>query len=108
MYMYALATLPLIESLPNQVDQIWFADNAGRGGTLQNTRCGGIRCLWKGPKYGYYPNAVKSYLLVKSNYLEEVFRDHHMNITNEERNYLGSPISTSDYIKDSCKSKVAE
>ena len=38
MYMYALATLPLIESLPNQVHQIWFADDAGSEGTLTDLK----------------------------------------------------------------------
>ena len=54
---------------------------------------------------------MKSYLLVKSNHLEEaksVFGDHQINITNEGRNYLRSPIGTSDYVEDSCRSKVAE
>ena len=66
MYMYVLATLPLIESLPNKVHQIWFADDAGSGGTLTDLKVWWDFLLEKGPNYGYYPNAVKSYLLVKS------------------------------------------
>ena len=86
MYMYALATLPLIESLPNKAHQIWFADDAGSGGALTDPKVWWDSLLEKGLKYGYNPNAVKSYLLVKSNHLEEaksVFGDNQINVTNE-------------------------
>ena len=54
---------------------------------------------------------MKSYLLVKSNCLEEdrtMFGDYEINITDEGRNYLGTPISTREYIEDYCRSKAAE
>ena len=52
MYMYAMATLPLIESLPNQVHQIWFAHDTGSGGTLTDLKVWWDSLLEKGPKYG--------------------------------------------------------
>ena len=51
MYMYALATLPLIESLPNKAYQIWFADNTGSGGTLTDPKVWWASLLEKEPKY---------------------------------------------------------
>lgn len=37
MYMYALGTIPLIESLPEVIQQIWFADDAGGGGQIEGS-----------------------------------------------------------------------
>ena len=54
---------------------------------------------------------MKSYLLVKSNCLEEartMFGDYEINITDEGRNYLGATIGTREYTEDYCRSKVAE
>lgn len=59
MFMYALATLPMIETLPKEVQQIWFADDAGNGGTLADLMEWCDSLLEKGPKFGYYPNPRK-------------------------------------------------
>ena len=36
---YALATLPLIKSLPNSVNRVWYADDATTVSSLQNLKC---------------------------------------------------------------------
>jgi len=71
MPMYALATLPLIMKLPTSVEKSWYADDAAATG---NIAC--IRDWWNevsrlGPCYGYYPNASKTWLVTKREFLEE-------------------------------------
>ena len=68
--MYALAITPSIDHLEDEsAKQIWYADNA--------TACGKIRIWWdriinKGPDYEYFPNATKTWLIVKEEKLDEV------------------------------------
>ena len=48
-----------------------------------------------GPKYGYFPKASKSYLIVKEDKLGEamnVFNDSNVNITIEGKRHLGAVI----------------
>ena len=68
MAMYALAIVPLIHKLRNnspEVKQVWYADDATGAGS-----CEGLRQWWDqierlGPTFGYHPNAVKTYLIIK-------------------------------------------
>ena len=68
MAMYALAIVPLIDQLRAscpEVRQAWYADDATGAST-----CRGLRSWWNelahhGPSFGYYPNASKTYLVVK-------------------------------------------
>ena len=98
--MYALALTPLINALPTDVQQIWFADDAGSGGTLSNLKQWWDSLLDKGPQFGYYSNPEKTHLLVKTSHLEEaraVFKKDGINITDEGRKYLGAPIGSKEY-----------
>ena len=60
MPMYALATLPLIDQLPQDVTQVWYADDACATGKLTSL------CSWwdaistHGQKFGYFVNASKT------------------------------------------------
>ena len=72
MPMYALATIPLIRNLKNSVSdisQVWYADDASGAGKI--TRL----CEWwdqlnaLGPKFGYFTNASKTWLVTKENCL---------------------------------------
>ena len=66
MAMYAVAITPLIHCLKdNAVKQVWFADDATAGGNLVNLKEWGEHIVSKGPDYGYYPNAMKTWLVVK-------------------------------------------
>ncbi len=57
MPMYALATIPLIDKLPRDVTQIWYADDASAIGSLTSLRAWWEELSTHGPKYGYYANA---------------------------------------------------
>ena len=72
MPMYALATVPLIQELSSssQVIQTWYADDASAAGQLCN-----IQIWWKhinkmGPKFGYFFNGAKSWLVMKNECLQ--------------------------------------
>ena len=70
MAMYALGAIPLIRRLNQLACQLWFADDASAGGDLTD-----LMAWWKklnqlGPAFRYYPNASKTWLVVKEEHLE--------------------------------------
>ena len=65
MAMYTLGVMPLIRRLNHLARQLWFMDDASAGGHLTD-----LMAWWKklnqlGPAFGYYPNASKTWLVVK-------------------------------------------
>ena len=67
------------------------------------------RVVEHGPKFGYFPKASKSWLVVKEEKLqlaEELFRGTEINITTEGRKYLGGYVGTEEgsrkYFKELC------
>ena len=68
--MYSLATVPLIDKIQllNSY-QVWYAD-AAAGGNLSSRKQWWTNVVNMGPKFGYFPNASKSWL-VKAEHLEE-------------------------------------
>lgn len=60
MPMYALATLPLIQRLCTEAQQVWCADDATAAGKVESLRrwWDGISTL--GPAYGYFANPSKT------------------------------------------------
>ena len=69
MVMYGLALLPLIRKLDlgTSVDwvQSWYADDGQAVGKLHKLREWWDMLVEEGPKYGYYPQAGKTWLVVK-------------------------------------------
>ena len=86
------------------VSQIWYADDAAAGGSLQSL------CSWwnhltaLGPDYadyGYFPNAVKTCLIVKPQHLRKaraLFHGTGVVITAAGKRHLGSAIGTYDFL----------
>ena len=61
------------------------------------------------PKYGYYANANKTWLVTKKDFLpkaEAAFEDAGVWITSEGRPYLGVPLGTDEYIQSFVADKV--
>ena len=106
---YALATIPLIKKMPDSVTQIWYADDASASGSLHH-----LRHWWKslvefGPKFGYFVNPKKTWVLTKEQHLANatsLFKDLSINITCSGRPYLGIPIGTQEYVNDFVQAKV--
>ena len=68
---YALAIIPLIQRLPDMVKQAWYVDDASACGAFHGLRIWWDQLSQLGPLYGYYPNAKKTWLVVKPKHLEQ-------------------------------------
>lgn len=94
MTMYAVAVTPLIHRLKVEATkQVWFADDATAGGKFANLREWWDRLTNFGPDYGYFPNASKTWLVVKDDFNDEatsLFEETQVAITEEGKNYLES------------------
>ena len=109
---YALGITPLITILATiQCSQIWYADDAGATGTLDKLKEWWELLNNKGPQLGYFPEASKSWLVVKPSLEEkakQVFAGTGVKITSEGRKYLGSPIGTKDFVNSFVSNMVAD
>ena len=100
MAMYVLALTPLINSLHHHqpdVSQAWFADDATAAGQLTSLLQWWRQLLSLGPLYGYYPNATKTYLIVKPQLYDstkQIFQDTNVQITCHGQRHLGAAIGT--------------
>ena len=111
MAMYAIAITPLIQRLGDRTTtQVWYADDATAGGSLNH-----LKAWWDcisaiGPDYGYYPNASKTWLIVKEASLEEataLFQGTGVSITVEGKRHLGAAIGTSSFVENYVRRKVS-
>ena len=110
MAMYAIATVPLIHRLQQQVRQVWFADDATAGGKLLHLHDWWDELVSHGDAYGYSTNASKTWLVVKPEYLaqaKEIFADSRVQITSEGRRHLGATLGTK-YFADAFVSKKVQ
>ena len=111
MPMYALATIPLINQLKGDNTQVWYADDAAAAGNLSCLRDWWDKLSLLGPKFGYYPNASKSWLITKESFLSDantIFAHTGVNITSRGRPYLGAAIGTREFVASHINSKVEE
>lgn len=112
MAMYAIAITPLIHRLEDRINrQVWFADDATAGGNLAHLRVWWDRISEIGPDYGYFPNATKTWLIVKDGSLEEatsLFQGMGVSITVEGKRHLGAAIGTNSFVESYVQRKVSE
>ena len=75
---YSLGVTPLVKLLAEIICcQIWYADDAGAGGILQDLKKWWDKLNIHGPQLGYFPEATKTWLVVKPQFkskAEEIFR----------------------------------
>ena len=119
MFVYAIATIPLI------IKTVWhmkesenkkeFAKSAGYADDLFGAgSILGLKRMWdfiknEGPKYGYFQEEKKTWLIVKPEFLSEakqVFSNTGLNITTEGRKYLGAAVGSASYKEDYVNQKV--
>ena len=119
---YSISTMMLIKELSviEQCKQIWYADDGGAGGTLTAVKSWWDKLLELGPAIGYYPNASKTWLVVKPQLLAEaktIFANTGIKITEEGpesegqehvggQRYLGAAIGSKSFIKKYIEDKV--
>ena len=118
MAVYAIAIIPLILTLINYMKQdetntgtVGYADDIGAAGKILALKKWWDKMCELGPKFGYYSEGSKSWLIVKSDQLSiarEIFKDTGINITAEGRRYLGSVIGTNEFISTYIDEKIDE
>ena len=83
------------ERLEEFAKKIWYADDGGGGGTLDQLLAWWLDLQKSGPLFGYFPKASKTWLIVKPGNLERaqtMFPG--INITDQGYKYLGSYIGS--------------
>ena len=90
---FLLNTVPVIQSLRNQVPsvkQVWLADDASGGGKLWDLREWYNLIVSQGKKSGYYVNEKKCWLILQvPNMEEEVRKITAINIMIDGQRYPG-------------------
>ena len=104
MPLYAICILPLmrqiVESVKEkgmEIKQCAFADDLAGAGKLLALKSWWNAVVYFGPFIGYYAKSSKSWLLVKTNYLDAaklIFANSGLNITSEGRKHLGASIGS--------------
>ncbi len=111
MPMYALATLPLIKELKSikNVKQVWYADDASSTGKIKDLYEWWKKLTTLGPRFGYSPNAMKTWLVTKEEHLTTAttqFANEGVNITSEGRPYLGAALGKPEFVSSYVRNKV--
>ena len=113
---YGVGLTPLLDIMSSDdVDPAWkqiaFADDVTGVGKLIFLRIWWDLVNRYGPLLGYFPKASKSWLTVKTEYLEaakETFKGTGINITEEGRKHLGAVIGSEEYKEQYVREKVDE
>ena len=114
MPMYALATIPLIRKLKSMIDdvnQVWYADDASGSGQVKRLREWWEVINTQGPRYGYFPNASKTWLVTKKDLLPsamQAFADTDVQVTTDGRLYLGAALGTEEFAQAFVADKVQQ
>ena len=110
---YSIGVHPIIKKLHaiDKTKQIWYADDAGAGGDLLSLKHWWNTLLAHGPMFGYFPNATKTWLVVKPQFIDqakELFKDTGVQITMEGQKYLGAAIGSPQFMESYITSKVTK
>ena len=101
MAMYAIASAPLIQHLQiDKVHQIWYADDASAASNHEHRKSWWDKLNLIGSKFGYYPNASKTWIIMKEAVYYKVlatFNNSEIQITTERHRYLGGMLGISPY-----------
>ena len=110
MAMYSVSVTPLIASLQDShVKQVWFADDPTAGGTLHGLRGWWSRLQDLGSYYGYYPNALKTWLIVKPVYssdAQQLFEGTGVQVTVDGKRHLGAALGSCLFTEQYVSEKV--
>ena len=115
MAIYALGIRPLIDNLGETVDhekckQSWYADDSSTGGQLTDMKTWWDQLCTMGPKYGYFPQASKTILIVKERFevkAKAIFGKSGIKISTSGERHMGEVVG-SERFKDECVSNKVE
>ena len=85
-----------------------YADDFTAGGTVKDLKYWWERLCELGPKFGYYPEASKTWLIVKNDFYEmanTTFKSTKINVTSNGKRHLGTVIGSRSY-KDYMNEKI--
>ena len=106
MQFYAVGAKPLVDSLAECINkdtckQAWYADDSSATGLLQEVKTWWLKLNTFGPKFGYYPKASKSILILKDESLlpkaVELFAGYNIQITCEGQRHLGAVFRSEEF-----------
>ena len=112
MALYALAISPLIDQLRARcpaVHQAWYADDATGASTCRKLRQWWNELSTSGPSFGYYPNASKTYLVVKETHeasAKQTFAGTDVHITTHGKRHLGAALGSKSFTEEYVSNKV--
>ena len=114
MPMYGVAIKPLIDKLASTVDsnlckQVWYADDSSSAGELFEMLKWWKELCTTGPKYGYFPLASKTILIVKPEFEEkarDVFGDSGVKISISGERHMGAVIGSPEFKEEYVTQKV--
>ena len=113
MAMYSLSTRKPIEELKTaapETVQAWFADDSADAGKLAHIKVWWEKLKEIGPPNGYYPNAPKTILILKSPELreraEELFSGEGIKITSEGKRHIGAVLGSQEFKEAYVQNKV--
>ena len=95
MPMCAIVTVPLIQRLNKDGKQVWYADDAASMGKVDQVRGWWDQLVKLRPGYGYYTNALNTWLVTKEEHLQmatDTFEGTGVKVTSHGRPYLGAQI----------------
>ena len=105
MQMSCIATKPVFYEDERNTKKCFYADDGTGLGTLATVHKWWTSFLAQGPKYGYFSNASKAILLVKSEHYEralQIFEGSGVNVTTDATKYFGGyvePKETCDQLR---------
>ena len=113
MSVYAIAIIPLmlmvLEITSNSSEMLAYADDFTAGGTIESLKYWWDTLCKLGPKFGYYPQASKTWLIVKDAYVKksnEIFKNSSIQTTSTGQRHLGAVIGTTEYKQEYMNEKI--
>ena len=114
MAIYALGIRPLIDNLGETVDhekckQSWYADDSSAGGQLTDMKTWWDQLCAMGPKYGYFPQASKTILIVKESFeakAKAIFGKSGIKISTRGERHMGEVVGSERFKDEYVSNKV--
>ena len=116
MVIYAIAIMPLILMLVeirtqdnNHTKTAAYADDLTVAGPIDQIRIWWNTLCRLGPKFGYFPEGSKSWIIVRENAKERaqtIFDNTKIKITTDGQRHLGAVIGTANFKQNYMKEKI--
>lgn len=114
MSLYAISVQPLISFFfqsSSETRQCWFADDATGSGSLEDIKKWWNALLKHGPDLGYFPNAMKCWLITKPDKegaARILFDGTAINVTARGHRHLGAALGSREYLEEYVSQKVED